>query len=183
MKQCSLFILACLCTTFLLAQSTDFLVLKKGGKKIQSFFKGSNIQFTTTTGAYRDAVITAIKNDSIFLQEFVVQKLITNFGTFINDTLGSFRYAYHYRDIKYFSKEHKKFNLFNSGASLFGGGLLLTAGSSVVYLTNKEKFSNTLFFAGLGGTAVGYLFTKIASKGITIGKNKYKLQYINLSVK
>ena len=162
------------------AQS-DFIILKKKNKTIQSFYAGTHIAFTSTNGAYRDAEITQIKNDSIFLREYLVQMVPSTMGFLIRDTVGSFRYVYHYTDIKRFGKEDKHFNISGSGASLMGGGFLLAFGSGIVYLADRKKYSPTLLYAGLGGMGVGYLLNKAGSKGIVIGKKHYHLQYMNMS--
>ena len=52
-------------------QSSDFIVLKKGNRAVKYFYAGTHIEFVSTNDAYRDALITAIKNDSIYLQEFM----------------------------------------------------------------------------------------------------------------
>ncbi|MFN0083000.1 MAG: hypothetical protein ACKVOM_10830 [Ferruginibacter sp.] len=180
-------ILFLLSLTFLIpqlttAQSADFIILKKNNKTIKLFYKGSNIQFVTTTGAYRDALITDLKNDSIFLQEFVINRVPTTLGFFIIDTVGSFRYAYNYKQIAHFGKENKKFNVAGSGAALLGGGIVLSLASGVVYLVDRKNFSPALLAAGAGLTAVGYLISKGSSNGITIGKKHYRLQYMNTNV-
>lgn len=82
------------------AQSSDFIILKKNSKSIRTFFAGSNISFITTAGVFRDGRIIMIKNDSIVIQEFLVQKIPTTMGTYMLDTAGSFRYAYNYNEIK-----------------------------------------------------------------------------------
>ncbi len=167
---------------FTTAQSADFIILKKKNKTINIFYKGSNIEFVTTAGAYRNALIDDIKNDSVFLQEFLINRVPTTLGFFIVDTLGSFRYAYNYNQIAHFGRENKKFNVGGSGAALLGGGTLLTLASGVVYLVDRTNFSPTLFAAGAGLAAVGYLLSKGSSKGITIGKKHYRLQYMNTNV-
>ena len=83
-----------------IAQTSDILILKKGNKTKARYYSGTHINFTAQNGAYRDAEITQIKNDSIYLQEFLVRRLPTTFGTYILDTAGSFRYVYHYNQIK-----------------------------------------------------------------------------------
>ncbi len=180
-------ILLFLSFTFLLtqrttAQSADFIILKKKNKTIKLFYRGSNIEFVTTNGAYRNALIKDIKNDSIFLQEFLINRVPTTLGFFIIDTLGSFRYAYNYKQIAHFGKENKKFNVGGSGAALLGGGTVLTLASGVVYIADKKNFSPTLLAAGAGLAAVGYLMNKGSGKGITIGKKHYRLQYMNTNV-
>lgn len=167
----------------LLAQPSDFIILKKKNKTIQTFYAGKNIEFVTTAGVYRNAFITRIKNDSIFLQEFLVRQIPSTLGFFITDTTGSFHYAYHYTQVKSFGKENKHFNVSGSGAALLGGGVLLALGSGVVYLVDRPKFSPGLLAASTGLAGLGYLMVKAGNKRIIIGKNNYKLKYMNMSAK
>ncbi|MEO5943711.1 MAG: hypothetical protein ABIP30_11810 [Ferruginibacter sp.] len=161
------------------AQS-DFIILKKRDKTVKTIYAGTHIEFTSTNGGYRDAEITHIKNDSIYLQEFLVQFIPSALGYFIRDTVGSFRYVYHYTDIKRFGKENKHFNVRGSGAALLGGGTLLALGSGIVYLADRKKFSPTLLYASVGLAGLGYFMSKAGSKGIEVGKNHYRLQYMNM---
>jgi hypothetical protein len=163
------------------AQPSDFIILKKKNRTVQTFYAGTNIEFVTTSGAYRNALITQIKNDSIYLQEFLVRKIPSTLGFIIYDTAGSFRYIYNYKEIKSFGKEHKHFNVSGSGAALMGGGTLLALGSGVVYLADRKEFSPTLLLASIGLAGLGYVMNKSAAKGITIGKNNYRLQYMDMS--
>lgn len=165
------------------SQSADYILLKKKNRVVQTFFKGSHIEFVTTRGAYRDAQIRDIRNDSIFLQEYLIKRVPTTLGFFIIDTAGSFSYKYHYKEIGSFGKTNKKFNVLNSGSSLFSGGLLITLASGVSYIANKKKFSPGLAAAGVGLGGLGYLTVKAAGKPIVPGKRKYKLEYINISAK
>ena len=163
------------------AQPSDFIILKKKNKTVKIYYKGYNIEFITSSGTYRNAFIKDIKNDSIFLQEFLINRVPTSLGFYIIDTVGSFKYAYNYNEIYHFGQENKKFNLAGSGATLLGGGVLLTLASGVVYLADNKNFSPTLLVAGAGLAAVGYFMSKGINKGITIGKKNYRLQYINAS--
>jgi hypothetical protein len=86
------------------SQQADFIVLKKNQKTVKNFYSGTHIEFVATNGAYRNALITGIKNDSLYLQEFIVYRMPTTLGTYILDTTGSFSYAYHYNQIKSFGK-------------------------------------------------------------------------------
>ena len=162
------------------AQSSDFLILKKKNKAVRNIFAGTNIEFVSTNGAYRDAYITGIKNDSLYSQEFVITRNPTTFGTYMLDTAGSFRYVYHYNQIASFgAKKQKGFNMTGSGAALMGGGALLTLASGVSYLADKEKFSPGLLAAAVGLGGLGYLMNSSSGKGIVIGK-KYRLQYMKM---
>ncbi len=166
-----------------LAQSADFILLKRKDRTVKTFFKGSQIAFQTTGGAYRDAVIKDLRNDSIFLREYIINHVPTTLGFIIMDTVGSYSYAYHYKEIKTFGITYKKFNLTGSGAALFSGGLLLTLASGVSYLGNKKKFSPQLLIAGAGLGTAGYFLSKKGSKGIVVGRRNYSLKYMSVSAR
>ena len=75
-----------------IAQQADFIVLKKNNKTITNFYSGMNIAFTAKSGAHIDALINGIKDDTLYLQQFIIQYLPTNIGTVIIDTVGSYHY-------------------------------------------------------------------------------------------
>ncbi len=81
------------------AQHSDFITLKKKGRTVRSYYAGTEIEFMSTNGAYRNGLINSIKNDTVHMQEFLVQRLPTTYGGYILDTAGSFRYKYHYNEI------------------------------------------------------------------------------------
>jgi hypothetical protein len=165
------------------SQHADFIVLKKHGKTIKTFFAGSDIDFTTTSNAYIKAYIKGIQHDSIYLQEFVIQYIPSTIGTYILDTVGSYHYQFSYHQIKAIGQWKKaKFDTKGSGASLLGGGALLTLASGVVYLADREKFSAPLMIASAGLATIGYFMAKSGGKGLVVGK-KYKLIYMNMSNK
>lgn len=167
----------------LFSQSADFIVLKKRNQTISTFYSGSNISFTAESGAFINATIIGIKNDTLYLQEFIIRYQPTTIGTYIVDTAGSYRYKYHYKQITAIGHKAKtNFNMKGSGAALFGGGVLLTLGSGVVYLADREKFSAPLLFASVGLGTLGYFMAKGKKhgNGILLGK-KYKLVYMNMS--
>lgn len=139
--------------------------------------------FTTQSGAYIDARINGILNDTLYLQEFIIRYLPTTIGTYIIDTAGSYHYKYHYNQIKIIGqKERTNFNIKGSGAALFGGGVLLTLASGVVYFADREKFSAPLLITSVGLATIGYFLAKGKKHdgGMVIGK-KYKLVYMNMS--
>ena len=69
-------------------------------------------------------------------------------GFYIVDTAGSFRYAYHYKQIGSIGKKQKGFNVSGSGAALLGGGVVITLASGVVYLVDRQKFSPGIIDSG-----------------------------------
>lgn len=165
------------------AQSADFIYLKKKNKTLQTIYAGQHISITTVSGANITAFINGIKNDSLFLQEFIVNYIPTTIGTYIVDTAGSYRYKFHYNQIMAIGKKQKRgFNAKGSGASLFGGGVVLTVASGVIYLVDRKKFSAPLLIASATLGALGYLWATSGNDGIVIGK-KYKLVYMDMSNK
>ncbi len=164
------------------SQSADFILLKKKNKTIDKYFSGGEISFTAESGTFINAHINGIKNDTLYLQEFIIRYLPTTFGTYIIDTVGSYRYKYHYKQIAAIGrKENKNFNTKGSGAALFGGGVLLTLGSGVVYLADKEKFSAPLLLTSAGLGTLGYFMAKgKKGNGLFLGK-KYQLVYMDMS--
>jgi hypothetical protein len=166
------------------SQSADFIQLKKNNKTITTFYSGMNISFTAQSGANITALINGIQNDTLYLQEFVIQYLPTTFGTYIIDTAGSYRYKYHYNQIAAIGKKEKtNFNTKGSGAALFGGGALLTLASGVVYIADRKKFSLPLLLTSVGLGTLGYFLAKGSKGGAMVIGKKYKLVYMNMSNK
>lgn len=158
------------------AQSSDFILFKQKNKTIATYFTGTDIRFTATNGAYTEAIITDIKNDSLFLKEYVIRALPTQLGVYILDTSYYYK-AIHYNEIKSIGKTGRRFNWSGSGAALMGGGILLTVASGIAYLVDSKKFSPELLGASVGLAGLGFLINKLSGKGSIIGK-KYSLVYV-----
>lgn len=170
---CVIILFSALCS---LGQSSDFLLFKHKNRTIATYFSGTDIKYTGVNGVYTEAIITNIKNDSLFLKEYVIRAIPTQLGVYMLDT--SYYYKnIHYKDIKSIGKTGRRFNWAGSGAALLGGGILLTVASGVVYLADNKKFSPELLAASVGLAGVGYLLTKVNNGGMTVGK-KYALVYV-----
>jgi hypothetical protein len=158
------------------AQPSDFILFKQKDRTIKTFFAGGQISFTSTTGAYIEANITSIKNDTLYLKEYIIRQVPTQLGVYMLDT--TYYYAqYHYKQILSIGQSGRHFDWGSSGAALMGGGLLLTVASGVVFLADNKKFSPELLGAAVGLAGLGYLMTRTSGKGMVIGK-KYSLVYI-----
>jgi hypothetical protein len=179
MKSLSLFILLFI-TANIFAQPSDFITLKKKGRTIKTFFAGSNISFITTGGANFNVQINNIRNDSIFVTEFIIVQVPTRLGVYVLDTLARYKYSFNYREIGTIYNEKKGFSFSGSGASLMGGGLLLVVLSGVNYLVNRSNFSLPLMGAAAGLGLTGYLLTRLQTTNYKIGK-KYQLNYISVT--
>jgi hypothetical protein len=162
------------------SQTSDVLLLKKNNKTIERYFAGTNIDLTTINGVYISATITKIKNDSLFLKQFVIRQIPTQLGVYVLDTVATYYYQYHYNQIKAIGKTGSRFNLSGSAASLIGGGALLTLAGGVVFLIDREKFSPGLMIASVSLAAIGYVMAKTGGRGMVIGK-KYSFVYLGIS--
>jgi hypothetical protein len=164
------------------SQSADFILVKKKNKTLRTIYAGNDIAFTTVSGAFINAHINGIKNDSLFLQEYIIRYLPTTIGTYVLDTAGSYRYQFHYNQIKALGrlKKRKGFDRQSSGASLFGGGVVLTIASGIVYLADRKKFSAPLLIASATLATLGYLWAKGGNNATVIGK-KNTLVYMDMS--
>ena len=163
-----------------IAQSSDVILLKRNNKTIKRFFAGTDIDLTTTTGAFISGNITKIKNDSIFLKQFVIRQVGTQLGVYVLDTVTTYYYKYHYNQVKAIGKTGRRFNLSASAASLLGGGALLTVASGVVFLADRKNFSSALLIASASLATIGFVMAKTGGKGMIIGK-KYSLVYLAIS--
>jgi hypothetical protein len=175
MKQ-MFFIISLIISIQSFAQSSDFILFKNKDRTMATWFTGTDIRFTDKNGAYLEGKIIAIRNDSIFLKQYIIRQLPTQLGIYILDTT-YYYYQNHYNQVKAIGKSGRHFDWAASGGVLMGGGILLTVASGVVYLADNKKFSPELLIAAVGLTGVGYLLSRQAGKGMVIGK-KYSLLYV-----
>jgi hypothetical protein len=164
------------------AQS-DLLILKKNNRKIESFYPGSEIDFSTQE-RYFEAYITTIKSDSVFLVQYNIQHILTTIGVYVLDTVSEYHFAINYHEIISIGKKRNGFDWNASGAALFGGGTLLTTAGLVTWIFSKP---NTRYYARpalvIGAAAlavIGYILMKSGNKKMVLGK-KYRLNYIKMT--
>jgi hypothetical protein len=179
MKFSFLFILL-FTTANIFAQPSDFITLKKKGRTIKTFFAGSNISFTTISGGNFNVQVNNIRNDSIFVTEFIIVQMPTRLGVYVLDTVARYKYSFNYKEIGTIYHDKKGFSFSGSGASLMGGGLLLLVASGVVYIADRSNFSLPLMGAAVGLGLTGYLLTRLQTTNYKIGK-KYQLNYISVN--
>src|SRR5699024_1458028 len=112
-------------------QLSDFIVVKKrNGRTIETFMAGKAILFKTNTGAVIDGQIKDIRNDSIFVQTYVIRTVPTNLGVTILDTISRSLFASNYQNISRIKVFHKAES---SGGNLLGP-LLMLGGSGYIVL-------------------------------------------------
>ncbi|MEP6616432.1 MAG: hypothetical protein ABJA57_07625 [Ginsengibacter sp.] len=164
-------------------QQADFLVLKKNQHTIKSFFAGSQVNFLAASTRYYGR-IDAIQKDSVFLTEFDIRQMPTNLGVYVIDTVARYHVAFPYNQITAIAADRTGFSWSASGASLFGGGVLLTTIGAGTWLFTKPGTryhaspSLVIGSAILGG--FGYYLLRSHGDNFKIG-SKYKLQYVRVS--
>lgn len=161
------------------AQS-DFLILKKNGKTLKSFYPGTEMNFYTGNH-YHVGSVESIQRDSIFLIYYDVKTVMTTLGVYMLDTVATYPFSVAYRDITSFQKERKNFDWSSSGAALLGGGALLSAAGLISWIITKpntEYHASPQLVIGAAAIAVaGYFLMKTGNKNMKLGK-KYTLLYI-----
>ncbi|MGN6196160.1 MAG: hypothetical protein ACTHOB_14570 [Ginsengibacter sp.] len=181
MRPTFIFAIAILFASACTAQN-DLLILKKHNRTIQSFYPGSEIDFSTSTREY-EASISSITKDSLFLVQYDVRRVYTNLGVFVLDTVAEYHFAVNYHDILSLEKPRKNFDWSSSGAALFGGGAILTTAGLITWIFAKP---NTRYYArpslvisAAALATAGYFLMKTGNRTWKIG-TKYKLQYIKM---
>lgn len=163
------------------AQS-DLLILKKNNHTVQSFFPGSEMNFSAITGSF-NGYVTSIQRDSVFLVQYDVRQVPTNLGVYVLDTVASYHFGINYHDITSFGKSNNHFDWSASGGALLGGGVLLSAfglGTWIFAKPNTRYYASPTLVIGSAALAgIGYLILKSGNKRMTLGR-KYALQYIKV---
>lgn len=179
MKKCLLFLLSFLVWDISVAQ-TDFIIVKKKVHTLKTFYRDSYISFTTSLRNY-SGCINSIEKDSISLSEYDVRQMPTNLGVYVLDTIATYHSRIYYRDILKIQNASRGFDFAASGASLFGGGILLTSVGLGTWVFTKPHSryhaSPKLVIGSAALGALGYALLKSNGSGYSIGK-KYKLEYI-----
>lgn len=145
------------------AAQTNVVILEKNGANVKTFATGMSITFQTVYNQWFDGVITAIRHDSVF----------------IND------YPFDYREIASIKTERRGLNYTEDGALLMvaGGGVLLLGAVNGAYRGDK---ASTWYTSGSFITAGvfiigGFLLTRCRYKTYHLGK-KFTLEYLALDL-
>lgn len=164
------------------SQASDFIAVKKNQQTKKSFFAGSRVTFATSLRNY-SGVIGIIQRDSVFILEYDIRKSPTTLGFYILDTVATYRSAIYYKDITQIFNFRTGFDKRASGASLLGGGMLLTAlglGSWIFTKPGAQYHASTAFVAGSAALAgIGYVLSNSNSDSYSF-KKKYKLVYVKV---
>jgi hypothetical protein len=137
MNRCIFILIAALIITSSFAQS-DFIILKKNDKVLQSWFKGNDIYMQLKNGQWINAIIYKIEKDSLYLRPYVVQTYVNRIGLNFLDTTfyGLMPISPNY--INAFPKKGESFSYVKNGLIfvLAGGGYIIL--NVINTLSNNE---------------------------------------------
>ena len=137
-------IIACLGSSHLSAQGGKLLALKDRNVIVHSYTSGSYINFEFSNHQWVTGYIDWIKTDSIQINQFALQQVMTPYGTWGEDTLKIGRITIHINEIIAFAHEKGHYtSVFSNGGFLKLAGPLY-AGLNITnsLLRNDPVFSN-----------------------------------------
>ena len=148
---------------FIGMSQTDVLELKKNGKNIRTYSPGMYFVMETVYDQWLEGYITAIRNDSVFVNNF----------------------PFHYKEIRTIRWERNKLNYKPDGIILMAAGAGVLVIGTVNGLYRGDPASQWFTAAGYITAGVlllgGWLLIKAQYKKYHLGK-KYTLEYLNVNI-
>ena len=173
------------------AQPSDYIVLKKkNNRTLKTYFPGTFLSAVTYTGFTLNGVIKEIKNDSVFIEQFDVRQLPTQFGVPVLDTV-IYTIRLHYQEIAKYLYETNRPGARRTGGNLIPNIMIIGGiGFIVLEVVNTiyrgESFSDgnklTVMAIAAGIAATGFLWKHLQNRGDRAGK-KYNVIYVRMTGK
>jgi len=166
MKQSILtLLLICFCIVTK-AQSGHLILLKERGVTIHTFSLGNYINFRFSNGQWITGYVTNIKKDTIEVNQFALQPVMTMFGTYGEDTLRLGRLQLHINEIEAFAKDKGHYNsVITNGAYLQAGGIGYLFLNIVNSLIKKDPILETNNIPKIIGGVAAIVVGKLIRKG------------------
>jgi hypothetical protein len=164
------------------SQTSDFLVLKKNGRTVKTYMKGSYIEFIHKNGSGIAGMVDRIYRDSISITWFDVRMAVTYWGTQVADTVSRNQLRFHYHEIAAIPRPAKSFEFIRNGDLFMITGLGYAFLHTFNGIIQKTFVSPTVVGISLGVATLGFTMHKLRKHYWQVGR-KYKLEYINLSPK
>jgi hypothetical protein len=164
------------------SQTSDFIVVKKrNGRSVKSFFPGVHIAFQTYDKRQASGLITAIHNDSVFVQEYDIRQVINFVGIPVWDTLGHYLSGFNYKEIETVEvSQRMRLQEVRPGPILIvgGTGYALLNVINGAYLHESVTSSKNLTSLGIAAGAVG---TGFLVNYISKQRRKYHVEYVKMN--
>jgi len=161
----------------------DLLVLKQRNQSIQSWVPGSVITFQYSSKQWIQGIIKAIRNDSILIEQIILERVPNRFGFLSIDTAKLGLMKLHVKEIYGMPKR-------NAGGSIFTNGALFMLGSAAYILVNVfntlihkdplfDATNGTRLGVASGVFLLGTVLQSSHSDYVVLGK-KYTMETIHL---
>ena len=164
------------------SQASDFITVnKRNNRTVKTFFPGLPISFETYDKRQASGLITAIRNDSIFIKEYDVRQVLNQWGIPVLDTLGQYLNGFHYKEIaKVDVSDRMRLQEVTPGRILIigGTGYALLNVINGAYLHQSITSSKNLTSLGIAAGAVG---TGVLINYLSRHSKKYHVEYIHMN--
>jgi len=164
---------------------SDLLVLKQRNQTIQTWVPESFINFQFSSKQWIQGIIKNIRNDSIIMEQIVLQRVANRFGFPTIDTAKMGLLKIHVREIYGMPKRNFSTGIISNGA-LFklgsGGYIFLNIFNSVIH--NQPLFSSqnlTNLGIASGVFALGALLQARHKTYVVLGK-KYTMRILHTNI-
>ena len=191
MLRLSLLILLTTLSFLVSAQPSDYIVLrKKNNRTLKTYFPGTFLSAVTYTGFTLNGVIKQIKNDSVFIEQWEIRQVPTQFGVPALDTI-VYTIRMHYQEIRQYLYTTRSGISTKRGGGMIQqimiiGGVGFIVLEAVNTLYRGESFSDgnklTVMAIAAGIAATGMLWKHLQSRGDRTWK-KYKVTYVRMGGK
>lgn len=150
---CSIFFAG---TTY--SQNGKLLALKDKGVIVRSFTSGSYIKFQFVNHQWITGYVDWIKDDSIQVNQFALQAVMTPYGTYAEDSLKLGPMRIHVREIIGFAKEKGQYtSVITNGALLQVAGPLYAGLNITNSLLKKDPVFSNRNLPQIAGGAVAWI--------------------------
>ncbi len=164
------------------SQASDFITVKKrNNRTVKTFFPGVPISFVTFDKREVNGLITAIRNDSVFVSQLDIRPMVNNLGIPLADTLGAYHNGYDFKEIANIDVSNSmKLQQAAPGAILIlgGTGYILLNIINGGYLHESITSSKNLTSLGIAAGAIG---AGLLINFLIKHSNKYHIEYVNMS--
>lgn len=147
------------------AQGGSLLAVKDHGIIIHSYTAGSYISFQLGNQQWVTGYVSWIRNDSIQIKQFVLQTVMTGYGTTGQDTLRLGALVVHKSEILAFPKPKGHFNSVFTNGSVFKAAGILYGGLNIANsIYRKEPVFDSRNLPKIIGSAVSWVVGKVIQK-------------------
>jgi hypothetical protein len=158
-------LLVLLCFEKASAQGGQLLALKDRGVIVNSFTKGSYINFKFSNQQWITGYINWIKNDSVQVNQFVLQPGYTAYGTWGEDTLKLGSLTLHISEILAFAHDKGHYtSTFSNGSFLKIAGPLYAGLNITNSIINKDQVFSSKNIPHIAGGVAAWLIGKWQAK-------------------